>query len=468
MGFVNGNLVVTPSAVPELSAVRVPFETAGPVLDAPAGGRVRVRGVQLDDLPAIWRFCAESYDVYRGCSFEDFRSVWHHRWLHNPAAAPGQPLGWLLENDASQVVGFYGVVPVRLRIGGRAVTAFSGSNWIVHPDYRRHKLKEGNGAESGSQALFREYMALGAQNVLVSTGVAPAAATARERVMKRIPVEGIDRSMWWIIDPKRFLALKVAQLGAKSAIWKAVASAAPALNMLGPLWPIALGIYTDPKHRIRPWLSPARIEFDCPELPVERVTSFRHEFDAFWAEHRESYDVTTERSSAFLRWRHCMLPESVGQSFVFACRDHGRLLGYVALQTPGTRSDTVLRGSYTVTDLFYPPGREDVLGNLMNAAFRFVVEQNGTVLKASGFHPVVQAALASQRPHVIEPDALQNLARGRALRLLAARSLRKGHNTATEPKPKGSYWYKVPTRDLAETCESGSWWPAAIDGTSTL
>ncbi|HET6468457.1 MAG TPA: hypothetical protein VFG43_08790 [Geminicoccaceae bacterium] len=411
--------------------------------------------MQADDLPAVWRFCAQSYGVFRGCSYQEFRDLWDHRWRHNPAAHPGQPLGWVLETLEAEVVGFAGLVPLRLKIGPESLVAFCGANWSVHPAYRQHSL-----------AIFRQYTALGESHVVLSTGVRPAAAILHARAMQRIPVDGIDRALWWIIDPKRFLAWKVAQLGAASRVWRAVA-AAPVLGALGAAWPVALGICTDPERRVLPWLGRARIAFDCRPLAVERVTWFTAEFDRYWSEHRRRCDVTVERDSEFLNWRHVLLPEAAGECFALACRDRGRLLGYATLQTPGYHGR--LPGCFTVTDLFYPPEREDVLGNLMNAAFRFAVERGGTVLKLSGFHPAVHAALASQRPIVIAPDTLRTLLPdGLGRGLLAGSGLGRKTRPAARRLPEGSYWYKVPTAELARICRSGSWWPSGIDGTSNL
>ena len=430
-------------------------DAAKPCEVAPA----RLRVLCLDDLPAIWRFCARHYDVYRGCGYADFRDIWEHRWLHNPAACPGQPLGWILETAAAEVVGFSGLVPIRLKVGRQSETALCGANWYIRPEYRRHSL-----------AAFRQYAALGADHVLLSTGLSPAAALVHARSgggMRRVPVDGIDQSSWWIIDPKRFLAWKLAELGAASGLWRAIA-AAPALEALvGTTWPIALGIYTDPERRVLPWFGKAKIDFDCPPLPVERVASFAGEFDEYWAEHRQAYDVTVERTSKFLNWRHFQLPSVAGECFAFACRDGGELAGYVALQAPGYHGR--LPGCFIVTDLFYPPGREDVLRNLMNAAFRFVVARGGTVLKLSGFHPVVHAALASQRPHVIAPDKLRALARGRLGQgLLAAIGLGHKPRPSAKRAANGSYWYKVPSGDLAQICRGGTWWPSGVDGTNNF
>jgi hypothetical protein len=416
----------------------------------------RLRLVRPDDLPAIWRF----YEKYRGSSFQDFGDVWSHYWSRNPATSPEYPLGWVIETPESEVVGFSGLVPMHLKVGSGSVTALCGADWLIRPEYR-----------SLSLAAFRQYAALGARHLMLSTGLSPAAARihARTRLgMEAIPVTGVDRRLWWIVDPRQFLAWKVRRLAVASAPWKAVA-AAPVLGALGALWPIALGIYTDPERRVLPWLARSRIAFDGPSLPVERVAWFTDEFDRFWNEHRERHDVTVERTSGFLNWRHALLPKAAGECFAFACRERGRLLGYVTLQTSGYHGR--LPGCFIVTDLVYPAEREDVLRNLMNAAFRFVVERRGAILKMSGFHPMVHAALAPQRPHVIDPDLLRALSRER----LGRGDLAGFFGFGDKPRPsgsqrpaEGSYWYKAPSAELAQVCRHGSWWPSAVDGTTHL
>jgi hypothetical protein len=98
-----------------------------------------------------------------------------------------------------------------------------------------------------------------------------------------------------------------------------------------------------------------------------------------------------------------------------------------------------------------------------------VVASGGTVLKLSGLHPKVHAALASQRPHVIPPGTLRTLARGRLGHGLLA-GLGLGHKARSSAKRAVdvSYWYKAPDAELARICRDGTWWPSGIDGTSNL
>jgi hypothetical protein len=100
----------------------------------------RLRAIEADDLPAIWRFCLLHYQVYRGLRWDDFKDVWDHRWRLNPAWTPEHPLGWLVENPAAEIVGFGAYVPMPLKIGATSVTAVCTANWVVSPAYRHHSL----------------------------------------------------------------------------------------------------------------------------------------------------------------------------------------------------------------------------------------------------------------------------------------------------------------------------------------
>jgi hypothetical protein len=224
----------------------------------------------------------------------------------------------------------------------------------------------------------------------------------------------------------------------------------------------------DPERRVRSWLAKSCIAFDCPPLPVEMTARFDREFDVFWAEHRDQHEVTVERSAAFLNWRHVELPSFVGRCSAFSCREHGRLMGYLTLQQQGYSNRNP--DCFVVTDLVYPIQRPEVLHNLMNEAFRFVPSMRGNVLKLTGFHPVVYAAMASQRPIVIDPATLRTFASSgvagvfRPLRRPGARKRRN----ATRRVDEGSYWFKAPRDDRFRALTDGSWWPTGIDGTTNL
>jgi hypothetical protein len=426
-----------------------------------AAGAAVIRTAGPDDLPAIWRFSADAYLQFRTCSYSDFAAIWRHRWDDNPAMESGLPRGWVLEGARSDVLGFCGLVPIRLKVGARSRTTLCGSNWYIRPEWRTQSLRG-----------FRRYLALAADHVMLSTGLSAVAARVHGCVggMEPMPVAGTDRGLWWILDSRRFLEWKAQDLLAKGGP-VALAARQPALAAaLGAALPVALGLVTEPRRGLLRWFARARIAFDCPALEVGPVDRFSGEFDEHWRRYRDRHDVTVERTAAFLDWRHRRLPGFAGECFTLACRERGgRLLGYVSLQRQGYNGR--LPGCYVVTDLFYPVEREEVLQNMMNAAFRFVVERDGVVLKLSGFHPAVYAALAGQRPHVIDSRTLHGLAGGGlAGGLLAILGLdgRRPNSGRGRPQNLGSCWFKAPSGELTETLRHGSWWPSGIDGTNNL
>lgn len=56
-------------------------------------------------------------------------------WTLNPAFTPGDPRGWVLEDDGA-LVGFIGTVPVRFTIRGETGIAAASASWYVHPSVR--------------------------------------------------------------------------------------------------------------------------------------------------------------------------------------------------------------------------------------------------------------------------------------------------------------------------------------------
>src|SRR5436309_2288981 len=74
----------------------------------------------LGDLPCIWQVCARAFPAYAGTTLDEFAALCRHRWLNNPARTCDEPFGWVLETSDRRIVGFHGLVPIRLWLGDRA------------------------------------------------------------------------------------------------------------------------------------------------------------------------------------------------------------------------------------------------------------------------------------------------------------------------------------------------------------
>jgi len=276
--------------------------------------------------------------------------------------------------------------------------------------------------------------------------------------MRRIPIEGFDQRLLWVLDFRTLMQWKVGQRVAPGLAHRAVMSRLGGA-LMATAASLAVGIPGGFGAALRASVGRSRIDFGCRELAVETVDRFGPEFDDLWQRLRHTYAVTTERTAAVLNWRHIDTPRLLGRSYALACREGGTLVGYIALREPATTAT----GHFIVTDLFHDASRPDVMPNLLNAAFRFAAARSASVLEVFGFHPSLNQALRTQHPYVLQRSQLEQLGREASFRTMLG-MLRRG----AADQESATYWYRAPTPELAQICASGAWWPSGIDGDLNL
>ena len=333
-------------------------------------------------------------------------------WLDNPARTADHVFGWVLESPKDGIVGFAGQVPLRMKIADREIVGASGNAFGVLPAYRNYSLK---------LLLDRGDRRKKIPLSVATTANSISSALNEAMGMNRIPVKDFSQQLLWLLRPEVAVSWAISRTR-----WKA-------LNTLMQRFPVAFLLKATARFY---FIRHRRLKFDCSSLPVEPVVSFTEEFDDLWENNKEDYDVTTVRDQAFLNWRHCWSDSLVGRTFAFACRDRGKLVGYIALQARSHKSG-YLRGHYLVTDLFYERRRTDVLHNLMNHAFDFAKEQGCSVFQVAGYSNEVVEELKTQRPFVRRAKSCP-------------------------------YWYRAPDEVKATLREESRWWPSGADGDSNL
>jgi amino acid adenylation domain-containing protein len=422
---------------------------------AAGDGSFRIDGVlcrlaTVDDLEGIWRVCSRAFIPYAKSSYDDFRELSEHRWLRNPCRTAEDPLGWVLETEAGQIVGFHGIVPTRVWVGDRTLPAIAPTTWAADPGYGRQGL-----------ALLSTYLNWGKDRFLLNTTANAITSSMHETShagMRRIPIEGFDQRLLWVLDFRTLMQWKVGQRVAPGLAHRAAVSRLGGA-LMATAASLAVGIPGGFGAALRTSVGRSRIDFACRELPVETVDRFGAEFDDLWHRLRHNYAVTTERTAAVLNWRHIDTPRLLGRSYALACRDDGMLAGYIALREPATTAT----GHFIVTDLFHDPSRPDVMPNLLNAAFRFAAARSASVLEVFGFHPSLNQALRTQHPYILQRSQLEQLGRQASFRTMLG-MLRRG----AADQESATYWYRAPTSELAQICASGAWWPSGIDGDLNL
>jgi amino acid adenylation domain-containing protein len=420
---------------------------AAPVRTTARGPNCRL--AEIDDVPGIWEVCRRIFPGYANASLEDFTELCHHRWSDNPARTAGVPFGWVLETPEGRIAGFHGLVPIRLWLGDKTCPAISPTSWVIEPAYRGAGL-----------ALLSEYMNWGSDRFLLNTTAN--AITSRMHQsgvygMQPIPLPGFDERLLWILD---FHALLQWKLNGSQGLAQRLAHIRPLVRLLAYAAPFALGIAGGMRAALAAGAHGMRLRFACRPLAIEAINRFDPEFDELWERCKHRYGITIDRRAEFLNWRHIDPPRLLGRSFAFACRDGGRLLGYLALRAPAN----TFPGHFIMTDLFYDSAVPEVMPNLLNAAFDFVVSQAATVFEIFGFHPALYRELRQQqRPYVLHRSLIERVGRGSSVRtLLSALDPRERRIEET------TYWYRAPNAALAKFCATGNWWPSGVDGDLNL
>lgn len=378
------------------------------------GARLRLAQYNDKDLEGIWTLCKRSFPAYGQCCLRDFHDLWRHRWLDNPARRADHVFGWILENRQDGIVGYIGILPIRMKVGSREVVGGAPHTWAVSREYAAFGFN-----------LYKQAMAWGEQHLLVATTAAKVTSIFNDKLkfgLNKLPVVDFDRRFLWAIRPGVPVMWMLENASGSAWSSKVVRSA------LGR-WLIGLGA------SVR-FMGHQRLRCPGAMLPVEPVKSFTDEYTQFWEHHNSQYGITTVRDRRFLQWRHIERPAVGGSTRVFACRDKGRLKGYVAMQER-QRHAGYFPGHFRVTDIFFDRERPEVFYSLMNHAFEFAKSSGCSLFEVSHVNEEVSEMLKPLRPHVMR----------------------------TESWP---YWYKVPAGDLDEICQGERWWPSGIDGDANL
>jgi hypothetical protein len=378
--------------------------------------KLAIREAQWNDadLSGIWDLCRQSFDAYRSCTLSEFRELQRHKWLTNPARTPDHPFGWILFNRKDGIVGFVGLVPVRLKIGAEVVIGAAGHTWVVSPAYRGYSLY--------SLSLYKQLLSWADKHFLLNTtSIETTSRINRILRMTKIPVESFDRLLLWVIRPEALVQWRLENSSWNQ--WSRMTARRPFA------WLLKVAA------RVR-FVGHKRLRFHDATLPVEPVKVFTDEFTKFWEDHKHEYGIATVRDRTFLQWRHLDVPAIMGAMHVFACRDNGRLQGYLAL-IERYRQKGSCPGHFRVTDVFYDRHRQDVVCSLMNYAFEFAKARGCSVFEVSKVSQELGDLLRSQQPYVRQADSW-------------------------------TYWFKTPTPELADVCRREVWWPSGSDGDSNL
>lgn len=369
-----------------------------------SGTTPRLRTASFDDFEQIGRLQDEH--GLGGWNPEE----WHHLWMGNPAYLERKkewPIGWVL-SAGSDVVGYFGNIPVPYELNGKNLIAGCGHSWVVAPAYRSYSL-----------LLLDRYLRQEHADLCVSTTVSEESCKPLMAMgASPVPVGTWNRSHVWITTYTGFVTSWLTR------------KRCPGARFLS--YPISAGLF----------LRDAFIKSRIPNvgngsLEIKYCDTFGEEFDGFWEALRaqNSNKLLAVRSRPILEW-HFRYALRENRVWIVTASEGSRVQAYGIFLLQRTSRDAVKR--LTLVDfqaladrpvLFYP-------------ILKWVLDRcrlDGVhLLESLGLRPRGIADIGLLAPYHLKQDAW-------------------------------TYWYKTSDRTLSGVLSNPDVWaPSLFDGDASV
>ncbi len=275
----------------------------------------------------LWRLVFSEGEQERGTL-----AYWNWQFRDNPAGLASIRIA----ADREKIVGQYAVIPMRLQIQGRPVTATLSLDTMTHPDYRRQGMFETLATE-----LYAE---------LDKAGVPIIYGFPNDNSLG-----GFVKKLQWThicslpvyVRPLRpgIIVQQVVSNPALAAVAKPIAELAGAIAF-------------------RPGALPETIQ-----RKICWLERFDERVDVLWAKMYDPRKIAVTRSAEFLNWRYLGSPTRGYRALAF--EEKGDLVACAILRC---MEQFGLHGGM-ITDLLSQPGREDALQAILEAAIAYFAAQ---------------------------------------------------------------------------------------------
>jgi len=260
------------------------------------------------------------------------RKWWEWKYLQNPAGFRGKEGDvWVAETNGGKVVGHWGVIPERLKLGSKTVEVAQAVDAATHPDYQGQGIFKTLVKNVCSDAKGRYGLVFGYPNELY---------------------KGYEKLGWRSYNITEFLNF--------------VNYDKPLVNYFQNR--IFLGLAKMALKTMRAWnlleasFHPNEITGDKAE--IEEVSGFSEEMDDFWQLSRSEHEIALERDYPFLSWR---FSEQLGayRRFIARSTDDGKILGYLVTKKTSIRG---IPGILDIVDLHALPNQDRTMIDLIKSA----------------------------------------------------------------------------------------------------
>lgn len=352
---------------------------------------------QIMDLQARYRLDSEPYDD------------WVHLWANNPLyhELSNWPIGWVLESEESDVVGYIGNIPRMYELGGQRVVVSSSRGLVVDVQYRSYSLP-----------LLSHFFNQKQVDLYLDTTVNPESLKSHEIFRaQRVPTGTWDKSVFWITNYKGFSASLV-----KRKEWQ---------RQKGLMYPLSFGLFLRDAFAGRP------LRTKCDGAEPEACSAFDSRFDVFWQKLRMRFPgkLLADRSRQVLEWHYQRVLDR-GRAWVLAHSNGSGLAAYAVFFRQDNPEFGLSR--MRLVDFQSLDNDGSHLRSLVCHALKRCRQTGVHMLEAIGFSPEKHRVLESMNPDHRELSSWR-------------------------------YFYRAPNRQLGERLKDPSVWdPCCFDGDASL
>jgi hypothetical protein len=322
-----------------------------------------IREACFDDYPEI-----SALQLRYGLEPKEY-SEWKHLWVDNPIyqLIHSWPIGWVLENENKEVVGYIGNIPLSYEFKGQQLLATASHGLVVDSLYRAYSLP-----------LLSHFFNQMHVDLFLNTTVNAHASRVHELFrVRRVPVGAWDKSWFWITNYKGFLASLLVQKN---------------LALLQPLiYPLAIG------SQLQDMISRSIIKARKDEIEIRARNEFDERFEQFWNKLKCSlhHQLLATRSREVLEW-HFKNDLKKNRAWVVTVEDGSEIIGYGIF----CRQDNVELGlkRMGLADFQVLNGNIKLLAPILSWAFEQCCQEDIHMLEVIGLQPEKQRVVDELQP----------------------------------------------------------------------
>lgn len=293
---------------------------------------------------------------------------WEHIWKNSPAIVENWPMGWVLEDDSKEIVGYLGNIPMNYEYNNKKILVAAISEFIVKKEFRNYSIM-----------LIKKYFDQKDPDLFINT----TANYEGEKVYSafkanRIPADSTDVALFWITNYKQFT---------KSACKK---KNIPCIGVLCyPLFLVLLGL-DKIKGRNRIYYK--------ENSEVNICYDFDNRFDEFWTHFKKKNKskILFVRDKSNLNW-HFKYDIKKKDIWIFVIEKDNKITDYAIFLRQNGEKIGLER--IRLIDYCSLNDEQDALLKIISCAIKKFKDDGIHLVESIGFDTDTRAIIEKSNPH---------------------------------------------------------------------